>query len=146
MLQEEATIETRYKEFIEKSATSKLVWGLKNKNGWANSHAQNSEDITVIPFWSDKAYAKASARDEWKSYLPALIPLAEFLESWCVEMGEEGVLLGVNWDAHMHGKESDALQVALDILIQLNTTASAISFANYSSINEFITAIKENVD
>ncbi len=141
MLPNEPTIETRYKEFIGSVTTSKLVWGLKNKNGWANSHAADSEDVTVIPFWSDKAYAKASARDEWKSYLPALIPLAEFLESWCVEMAQEGVLIGINWDAHMHGKESEALQVALDILNQLNATSSAINFANYSSIDEFIEQI-----
>ncbi len=146
MLQNAEATEARYKLFIENVTASKVVWGLKNKNGWANSHAANSEDITVIPFWSDKAYAKAGARDEWKSYLPVLIPLADFLESWCVEMAEEGLLMGINWDANMHGKESDALQVALDILNQLNTTASAINFVNYSSINEFITAINESVD
>ena len=146
MLQDIATIESKYKLFIEKTAASKLVWALKSKNGWANSHSNDSEEIDVIPFWSDRAYAKICARDDWKGYLPVEIPLAEFLESWCIEMADNEVLAGVNWDANMFGKESVALDVALDILEQLNAINSAITFKNYSSINEFITEISESLD
>jgi len=146
MLQDIATIESKYKLFIEKTAASKLVWALKSKNGWANSHSSNSEEIDVIPFWSDRAYAKICARDDWKGYLPVEIPLAEFLESWCIEMADNEVLAGINWDANMFGKESTALNLALDILEQLNAINSAISFKNYSSINQFITEISESLD
>ena len=59
MLQDIATIESKYKSFIERVAVSKLVWGLKNKSGWANSTSIDNEEIDVIPFWSDRAYAKA---------------------------------------------------------------------------------------
>lgn len=146
MLQDIATIESKYKLFIEKTAASKLVWALKSKNGWANSHSNDSEDVDVIPFWSDRAYAKICARDDWKGYLPVEIPLAEFLESWCIEMADNEVLAGINWDANMFGKESAALNLALDILEQLNAINSAITFKNYSSINEFITEISESLD
>jgi hypothetical protein len=146
MTQDISTNDTAYKQFIEQATTTKLVWGLKNKNGWANSHSATTEDVTVIPFWSDKTLARASAKDEWKSYLPVHIPLAEFLESWCMEMAEEDILMGVNWDANMHGAESGAAQVALDILNQLNSMAANISLTNYATINDFITAINEIVD
>lgn len=146
MLQDTATTESKYKLFIEKTAASKLVWALKSKNGWANSHSNDSEDVDVIPFWSDRAYAKACARDDWKGYLPVEIPLAEFLENWCTEMADNEVLAGINWDANMFGKESTALALAVDILEQLNSINSAISFKNYSSINEFITEISESLD
>ncbi|MBB6112519.1 Protein of unknown function [Mucilaginibacter lappiensis] len=146
MLQDIATTESKYKLFIEKVAASKLVWALKSKNGWANSHSNDSEDVDVIPFWSDRAYAKLCARDDWKGYLPVEIPLAEFLESWCIEMADNEVLAGINWDVNMFGKESTALNVALDILEQLNAINSAISFKNYNSINEFITEISESLD
>nr|DAH99192.1 MAG TPA: Protein of unknown function (DUF2750) [Caudoviricetes sp.] len=146
MLQDTATTESKYKLFIEKTAASKLVWALKSKNGWANSHSNDSEDVDVIPFWSDRAYAKACARDDWKGYLPVEIPLAEFLENWCMEMADNEVLAGINWDANMFGKESTALALAVDILEQLNSINSAISFKNYSSINEFITEISESLD
>ncbi|MDN5286705.1 MAG: hypothetical protein JWR38_2979 [Mucilaginibacter sp.] len=145
MLQDTATIESKYLLFIEKVAATKSVWALKSKNGWANSHSNDSEEVDVIPFWSDKAYAKICARDDWRSYLPVEIPLVEFLESWCVELADNGTLAGVNWDVNMFGKESGALNIALDILKQLETIDSAIVFKNYSSINEFITEISESL-
>lgn len=139
MLQDTAA---KYKLFIEKTTASKLVWGLKNKEGWANSHAHTDEGIDVIPFWSGKADAKDCARDEWKGYLPAMIPLPEFLETWCMGMAENGTLTGINWDANMFGNEARALQLALDVLEQLNTINSDIKFLNYESIDEFMAEIK----
>jgi hypothetical protein len=146
MLQDTLTIDAKYKLFIEKVAGSKLVWGLKNKEGWANSYANENEEIDVIPFWSDRAYAKACARDEWKGYSPAEIPLAEFLESWCIEMAEAETLAGINWDANMFGKEIDALELAYDILMQLKEIKSAIKFKKYSGLDEFMDSINESTD
>ncbi|MDN3549535.1 DUF2750 domain-containing protein [Mucilaginibacter aquaedulcis] len=143
MLQDTETIESKYQLFINRVAATKLVWALKSKDGWANSHSNDDEAIIVIPFWSDRAYAKVCAKDDWKGYLPVEIPLADFLENWCVELAENEVLAGINWDANMFGKESEALSVALDILKQLDAIDSAIVFKNYSSINEFITEISE---
>ena len=142
MLQNTAIGESGYRSFITGAAASKLVWGLKNKQGWANSHAKDDEEIVVIPFWSDKALAKNCARDDWKGYLPVAIPLTEFLESWCIDMAENDALVGVNWDANMNGNESDALTVALDILNQLNADQTAIKFLNYDSVADFIAEIR----
>ncbi|HZX59608.1 MAG TPA: DUF2750 domain-containing protein, partial [Mucilaginibacter sp.] len=112
-----------------------------DKAGWANADSIDNEEIVVIPFWSDRAYAKACARDDWKSYSATEIPLAEFLESWCVGMAENGTLIGANWDANMFGKESNALIVAADILNRLNEINSTIAFRDYNSIDEFIIEI-----
>ena len=143
MLQDTETSESKYQLFINRVAATKLVWALKNKDGWANSHSNDSEDVIVVPFWSDRALAKVCARDDWKGYLPVEIPLADFLENWCVELAENEVLAGINWDANMFGKESEALSVTLDILKQLEAINSAIVFKNYGSISEFITEISE---
>ena len=146
MSQDTAAIESKYHLFIERVAATKLVWALTSKQGWANSHAQHDEEVGVVPFWSDRALAKICARDDWRSFTPTEIPLAEFLENWCVGMAENGTLAGVNWDATMIGKEADTLNVALDILNRLSAINSAITFKNYSSINEFITEISEPLD
>lgn len=143
MLQDTATIETRYSYFIERTAGFKLVWALKDKKGWANSFA-NDNKTDIIPFWSDRAYAKACARDEWADYVPVSISLNEFLEDWCIEMADDNVLAGINWDANMFGKEINSLNLALDILEQLKKIGSAIKFANYSSIQIFIADIKSS--
>ena len=144
MLQDIATIESKYRSFVERVAASKLVWGLKSKSGWANSSSTDNEEIDVIPFWSDRAYAKVCARDDWKNYSAHEIPLAEFLEVWCTGMAEDETLVGVNWDANMFGKESDALIVALDVLNRLKEIDSVISFRNYNGIEEFIKEIRED--
>jgi hypothetical protein len=137
-------IEEKYKVFVEKVAATKLVWGLKSKTGWANAESASNKSIDVIPFWSERGFAKTSARDDWKAYSPAEIQLGDFLENWCMGMAENETLAGINWDANMMGKEIDPLQIALDILNRLNAINSAIAFTNYSSINEFITEISED--
>jgi hypothetical protein len=141
-----ATIELKYTRFIEQAVASKSVWGLKSKTGWANSNSQSDDNVSVIPFWSDRISAKGCARDDWKRYLPVEILLADFLENWCVEMADEEVLAGVNWNANMLGKESQALEVALDILTQLKAKDIAIAFKNYSSVDDFIANINEVPD
>jgi hypothetical protein len=135
--------EAKYITFIEKVAASKQVWGLKSKTGWANADATDNADVSVIPFWSERSLAKICARDDWKTYTPAEIPLAAFLEDWCMGMAENETLAGIEWDAKMFGTEADALVVALDVLNRLAAINSAIIFTGYSSIQEFITDISE---
>lgn len=136
-------LEAKYIAFIEKVAASKQVWGLKSKTGWANADATENAELAVIPFWSERGLAKLGARDDWKTYTPTEIPLAIFLEDLCMDMAENDVLTGVEWDTKMFGTEADTLVVALDILNRLSVINSAITFTNYSSINEFITEISE---
>lgn len=146
MLPDTTTLEEKYNLFIKNVAASKLVWALKNKNGWANTNASDDEDTDLIPFWSDRTYAKICARDEWRDYSPVSIRLPEFLENWCMEMAEGDVLAGINWDSNMLGTEADALVVATDILNQLAEMNSAISFRDHASINDLIAKLKELTD
>ena len=143
MMSQDTTAESKYKTFIEKIVASKLVWGLQNKNGWANSYSNDSEEIDVIPFWEDRFYAKSSAVDDWKGYAAVSIPLSDFLENWCMGMIEENMLAGINWDAKMVGNEVDASKLAIDILDRLKAIDSAIEFMEYDSIDELVSKIKE---
>ena len=143
MLEVADIIESRYGQFVERVAATKLVWGLKSKTGWANTESADDDEVGVIPFWSDRAYAKICARDDWKSFSPAEVPLGMFLEDWCMGMAENDTLAGINWDANMLGKEVEALEVVMDVLTRLKAINSAIKFANYSSIDEFISEISE---
>lgn len=136
-------LETKYIAFVHKVAASKQVWALKSKTGWANTDATDNDEASVIPFWSDRAGAKACARDDWKSYVPTEIPLAIFLEDFCMDMAENDVLAGIEWDAKLFGTEADALVVMVDVLNRLEEINSAIAFKNYSSIQDFITEISE---
>ncbi|GAB2984729.1 hypothetical protein GCM10027049_23490 [Mucilaginibacter puniceus] len=142
-MSKDITTESKYNIFIEKIAASKLVWGLQNKNGWANSYSNDSEEVDVIPFWEDRFYAKSCAVDGWKGYAAASIPLSDFLENWCVGMIEENILAGINWDPKMNGNEVAASKLAIDILDRLKAIDSAIEFFEYDSIEELTAKIKE---
>jgi hypothetical protein len=136
-------LETKYIAFVEKVAATKQVWGLKSKTGWANADATENAEVAVIPFWSERGLAKICARDDWKTYVPTEIPLAAFLEDWCMGMAENETLAGIEWDSKMFGTEADALVVTLDVLNRLAAITSAITFTNYGSIQEFVTEISE---
>jgi len=144
MIQDTANTDSKYQLFIEKTAATKMVWGLLSKEGWANSHSAEDEEVAVVPFWSDRALAKACARDDWRSFTPTAIPLPEFLESWCVGMADDGTLVGANWDANLSGKESEALAIALDILTRIKDTNSTLALKNYGSVDEFIADINQS--
>ncbi|MES2809607.1 MAG: DUF2750 domain-containing protein [Bacteroidota bacterium] len=146
MTQDTTKLDSRYDLFVAKVAASKIVWGLQNKKGWANSHAADNEDTTVVPFWSERAYAKACAKDDWRDFTPTEIPLVDFLESWCLGMADDDLLAGINWDASMFGKEVNPFQLAVDILEQLKVIKSAIKFADFASIDDFIADIKVSLD
>ncbi|WP_299359040.1 DUF2750 domain-containing protein [Mucilaginibacter sp.] len=143
MSEDKEITDQAYRSFIEKTAASKLVWGLYEKRGWASSHSAESEDVDLVPLWSERSLAKICAKGDWRGYTPTEIPLTEFLESWCLDLAENEIMIGVNWDANLMGWEAGALSVALDILTQLNEIQSAITFSNYSSIDEFITEVTE---
>ncbi|WP_374951857.1 DUF2750 domain-containing protein [Mucilaginibacter sp.] len=144
MAQQDEIIQSKYTQFVERVAATKLVWGLRSKTGWANTESAEDEEVSVVPFWSERAYAKICARDDWKSFSPAEIPLNIFLEDWCTGMDENDTLVGTNWDANMLGKEVDAAEVVLDILNRLKAINSAIKFSNYSSLDDFIKEISED--
>ncbi len=106
----------RYNRFIETVKKERLVWGLMSESGWATAPSNIYEDTTVIPFWSHKAYAQRVAKKEWQAYKPTSISLDEFIDSWLKGMDENGNMVGVNWNAHLIGKEVEPKDLAKDLL------------------------------
>src|SRR5207247_10751817 len=89
--------------FVQRVVASREVWGLKSAEGWActASTAGGSEDRSVMPFWSDRAYAKQCAKEDWSDYEPTPIPLDLFLQRWLPGMESDDCILGRNWNAHL---------------------------------------------
>lgn len=106
----------QYNRFVETVKKERLVWGLMSDAGWATAPSNECENTTVIPFWSHKAYAQRLAKKEWETYKPTPIDFDEFVDSWLKGMDENGVLVGVNWNAHLIGKEVEPRDLAKDLL------------------------------
>jgi len=113
-----ADSKARHRRFIQRVVAAGVVWGLKCNEGWvtSSSTADDTEDRGLMPFWSDRAYAKQCAKDEWAEYVPTEIPLNLFLEKWMPGMNADGLLVGTNWNAHLCGHEIEPLKLRDEIV------------------------------
>jgi hypothetical protein len=146
MTQHAATIEHKYKAFVERIVATESVWGLAKDETWATSTSAEFEETEVILFWSEEAGAAACAEDEWATYRPEKITLVEFLENWCVGMYGDELLLGADWDIELSGKEADPLVVALDVVTELKAKGKTLEFTQYDSQSEFEEQVIEALD
>lgn len=137
MQQESRDIEKRYQDFITEVVKTETVWGLTHDDTWATSSSYEFEDTEVILFWSDKAGAQACAEDDWAEYKPESITLVEFLENWCVGMYGDELLVGVNWNPDLTGREVEPLEIAMEIISQLKEKGKSLEFTQYDSQEEF---------
>lgn len=108
--------------FIEDAIETGCVWGLENQQGWALCSSQDSDEIDVMPLWSQPEYAQIHCKEEWSSYQPVPIALEEFLDDWLPGMHEDLLLVGVNWNTQMEGREVEPL----DLLENIDNTAQAL--------------------
>ncbi len=103
----------RHERFIQRVLASGAVWGLKSADGWvmSRSTAEATSGRGIMPFWSDRAYAKQCANNNWAKHVPTEIPLDIFLERWMPGMDADGLLVGTNWSAHLCGYEIEPLNL-----------------------------------
>jgi len=103
---EQDTAEEYAQSFIDNAKESRTVWGLWSEaTGWTSIDSDQDPDIEVILFWSERESAEKHAQDEWRDHSLIAIPIEEFLETTLVEMNEEGVLIGPDWDEDFIGLE-----------------------------------------
>ena len=112
-----AASKERHDQFVKRVVISGEVWGLKSDDGWActASTTDENEDRGVMPFWSDRAYAKQCAKEEWSKYQPTPIPLRLFLERWLPGMEADDCIVGTNWNANLCGFEIEAQDLKQEI-------------------------------
>ncbi|MGG3623509.1 DUF2750 domain-containing protein [Bacillus gobiensis] len=69
------------------------------------------EDTAAMLFWSDEAYARQCAIEEWSDYKPTSIPLEEFMNNWLYGMNQDCLLVGVNWNVKLIGLEVEPYEL-----------------------------------
>lgn len=97
--------------FIVESLQYGCVWGLQGGDGWALCGSEAHEDVDVMPFWSQQAFAQLHCVDDWAGYTPVAIDIEEFLEDWLPGMHEDLLLIGVNWNQELDGDEMEPLDL-----------------------------------
>lgn len=103
-----------HRRFVARVKESGFVWGLKSDDGWAICPS-NEYDCNVMPFWSDEAYARRCAIDEWSDYSPTKIEIDSFIDNWLRGMNEDGLLVGTNFNADLAGLEIEPIDLAKEL-------------------------------
>lgn len=139
MIQNAEVIKRRYKQFIDEVVTSKIVWGLKNQEGFATSSSVKNTNLKgepneIVCFWSNQKLAKVSSKNWEEEYLPSKIDLGEFIENWCIGMYNEDILVGVNFDWNMFGEEGKPLEIANEIIQKLKVQNEDLELLKFDGI------------
>lgn len=137
-MSQEPTIEQQYKTFIEKAVETGKVWFLDHEeDGTAMSTSNDDEDIGVVPFWSDKALAQVLAKDEWAKYEIVALDLPLFLENTIIQLFNDEIMIGTNWDESLSGTEINPVLLALDLIAEVKAKGKKLSFEHYKDLAEY---------
>ncbi|MCG7499989.1 DUF2750 domain-containing protein [Vibrio sp. Of7-15] len=107
-----ADIQANLDLFVAETKETHLVWGLRNDEGWLACDSTEFENSEIMPFWSNEADAKSHNVDEWADFEVLQIPLDIFVEDWMITLSEDGVLVGINWNENLEGKEMEPSDLA----------------------------------
>lgn len=116
-------LEANKERFISRVRESGVVWGLRSDNGWAYCRS-NYTEADVLLFWSDEAYAKRHAVEDWTQYEATSIDFDAFIDGWLRGMHEDGALAGVNFNADLAGIEVEPLELATVLTSGLSFTGA----------------------
>ena len=135
-------IETRYKDFITQVVETGIVWILDNDEGIAVStsnefYDEEGEESGIVLFWSTETDAKNVAVKEWSDYKPEAVDLDVFLEFSIVKISNEDMLMGINWTPAMEGKEIHPVEIALEIIKELEATGKTVEFKHHKDLAEY---------
>ncbi|GAB2996924.1 DUF2750 domain-containing protein [Psychrosphaera aestuarii] len=90
---------TTINEFFEEVKATQMIWALHDKDseGWVIVDSIQFEDTDVILLWSRESIAQKSCTEEWASYTPTQISVAEWLEFWVEDLSQDNIIVGLDW-------------------------------------------------
>lgn len=140
-------IEQRHQKFIETICESEVVFALENGEEFATSQSESYEDEEgepsgLICFWSNEALAKSSINEDWADFTVSTIPLAEFIENWCVGMHYDNLVVGTEFDENMFGHEVEPLLLILEISAQLTRMEKTVKLRKFEGIEDLTQQVK----
>jgi hypothetical protein len=147
MLQDSSTIKFHHEQFVKTICETEIVYALKNANEYATTSSnyyddENDEPLAVICFWSEKTLAKSCIQNEWSSYKIEAISLSDFVENWCIRFGNDGLIIGTNFDNNMFGHEAEPYELILEIARELKKQKKTLEVKNYENLEELTSQLE----
>lgn len=147
---QENSLKTQYHSFIQEIRTSEhLFYAFTAYDKRAEILSKDQKDKEHQPkvvrcFWaSEKQALQACKNENWQGYRVVPVSLLHFLENWCIDMADEGVLVGINFDNQAVGIEINPLYLILEILTELKRIKKTLYLRDYDNYQAFENAIKQ---
>lgn len=126
--------------FINKIIKNQTVFILEYKDEIAVAPSvlfknQNNEPVPVVCFWSHKAMAEACTT-YWQNYKVAEICLATFIEDYLVNIYNESIIAGIDFNDKMEGVETDPLDMISALISALKTHKINLEFEYFKNLND----------
>ena len=93
---------------------SGTVWGLQSGYRWA-FRLSRERDTEIMLFWSDETLAWRHAAGEWEGHVPTPIALDAFVHNWLPVLRDDGVLIGLDFDERLAGREIEPDDLAREL-------------------------------
>jgi hypothetical protein len=136
MILDGATAEANKDRFIRRVIESEIVFYLTSEEGVANSISNEDERQTVLMFWSEIAYAKRVQNNGFEDYNISEITLFDFLYRWLPGMSGDNVLVGVNWNQDLVGRETDPYDLRTQLEAKMGKDMLAEYEEHYNELSE----------
>ncbi len=111
MILDSATVESNFQRFIKRIIENEAVFYLSNEDGVANSVSNEDEEIVILMFWSDRAYATRVKHNFDEEFEEKEMDLFSFLYQWLPGMSGDEVLAGPNWNGDLVGREINPFEL-----------------------------------
>ncbi|MFC1706491.1 DUF2750 domain-containing protein [Planctomycetota bacterium] len=128
-----ATCQENHERFVRRVVDDQTVWGLKGEGGWACCDSNDYEDVSVLLFWSDRAYAERARKAKFSEYEAGAISLFDFLFRWLPGMAGDDSLAGTNWTGDLVGLEYEPADLQQELKEALPETLLAEYTVRFSA-------------
>ena len=141
-------IVANHKRFVEKVCETGIIYTLKNEEGYVSAPCNLMEDDEGQPFdkmcfWSDSDLAARCITEEWQECVMDSIPLAVFIENWCVGMSSERLIAGTEASVEGIGFEIDPLELVLQLAEQLALNRQQVILHKFADLDDLVQQIRE---
>lgn len=140
----------QYRSFIQEiCANEHLFYAFTAYDKKAETLSKDQKDEENQPkvvrcFWvSEKEALEACKNEYWQGYRVNRMSLIHFLENECIDMAEESILAGIDFNNQDCDYEINPLDLILDIIVELKRIGKTLYLRDYDNYQDFQNAIKQ---
>lgn len=134
--------------FLTEILRTQKIYLLEDKNGIAYSDSiffnlDKGSPVPVICFWSNLKDAEKAKIVNWKNYTIEEICLATFIEDFLVQIYNDSLIAGLNFNDGMEGFEADPLNLISVIIEKIKKEKIELEFEYFKNIVDLENQIKK---